>query len=159
MVSCCSEHSNLSGRSAAIIVSFRNRPGPEGAHRRRTAIEGRVRTRARSAGSNSHPRPATDTMTLERDWILRRAVELGASDLILTAGHPALVTIAGRLQPLPESDLLTAHDTRRLGESLLTSAQCERFERDLELDARFHLPGVAHFRINLYVQRGQWGAA
>jgi len=96
---------------------------------------------------------------MERDWILRRAVELGASDLILTAGHPALVTIDGKLGPLPESEPLTASDTRRLGESLITSAQRDRFERELELDTRFHLPGVGQFRVNLYVQRGQWGVA
>ena len=102
---------------------------------------------------------------MERDWILRRAVELGASDLILTAGHPALVTIDGKLGPLPESEPLTASDTRRLGESLITSAQRDRFERELELDTRFHLPGVGQFRDKetafgeMGVQRGQWGVA
>ena len=98
-------------------------------------------------------------LPLERDAILRRAVEHGAADLILTAGQPVLVTIAGRLQPLPGSPPLTPADTRRIGESLLTPALCERFQRDLELDTRFDLDGVAHFRVNLFVQQGHWGAA
>jgi twitching motility protein PilT len=86
-------------------------------------------------------------------------VPLGASDVILTAGQPALVTLAGALQPLPGSPVLSPADTRRLCESFLTPALIERFERELELDTRFELPGLAHFRVNLFVQRGHWGAA
>ena len=91
--------------------------------------------------------------------MLRRAVEIGASDLIITAGHPVMVTLAGALQALPGSPGLTAADSRRLAESFLTPALHERFLRDLDLDTRFHLPGVAHFRVNLFIQRGSWGAA
>jgi twitching motility protein PilT len=98
-------------------------------------------------------------LPLDRDSILRRAVEMGASDLILTAGHPVMMTVAGVLQPMPGSDVLTSADTRRLGESFLTPALHERFLRDLELDTRHVIPGLAHFRVNLYVQRGHWGAA
>ena len=97
---------------------------------------------------------------LERDPILRRAVELGASDLILTAGHPVMVTVAGHAPAaarLPGDRL--RRDSRRLAESFLTPALHERFLRDLELDTRFHLPGVANFRVNLFIQRGTWGAA
>jgi twitching motility protein PilT len=98
-------------------------------------------------------------LPLERDVVLRRATELGASDLILTAGHPVMVTLAGVLQPLPGSGALTDADSRRLAESFLTPALHERFLRDLELDSRYFLPGVAHFRVNLFIQRGNWGAA
>ncbi len=96
---------------------------------------------------------------LQRDAVLRRAVELGASDLIITAGHPVMVTVAGLLQPLPEAEALTPLDSRRLAESFLTPVLHERFQRDLELDTRFLLPGVAHFRVNVFIQRGHWGAA
>src|SRR6267378_3429833 len=99
----------------------------------------------------------TGAVPLERDSILRRSVELGASDLILTAGHPVMVTVAGRLIPMPGSPVLTSADSRRLAESFLTPALHEKFLRDLELDTRFHLPGVANFRINLFIQRGHWG--
>ena len=101
----------------------------------------------------------TGAVPLERDSILRRSVELGASDLILTAGHPVMVTVAGRLIPMPGSPVLTSADSRRLAESFLTPALHERFLRDLELDTRFHLPGVAFFRVNLFIQRSHWGAA
>jgi twitching motility protein PilT len=99
------------------------------------------------------------SLPLERDAILLRAVELGASDLILTAGHPVMVTVAGMLQPIPGSSVLTGADSRRLCESFLTPAMHERFLRDLELDTRFYLPGVAYYRVNLFIQRGHWGGA
>jgi twitching motility protein PilT len=96
---------------------------------------------------------------LERDAVLRLAVTLGASDVLITMGHPVMVIVAGRMEPLPGSPLLTGIDSRRLAESFLTPALHEKFLRDLELDTRFHLPGVANFRINLFIQRGHWGAA
>jgi len=98
-------------------------------------------------------------LPLERDVILRRAVEMGASDLILTAGHPVMVTVAGVLQAMPDTQTLGEADSRRLAESFLTPALHERFLRDLELDTRYVLPDVAHFRVNLYIQRGHWAAA
>jgi twitching motility protein PilT len=108
---------------------------------------------------SSEETEAMTALPLERDAVLRRAVEIGASDLILTAGQPVLVTVAGRLQPMPGSGTLGPEDTRRIAGSLVTPEQRDRFERDLELDTRFQLPGVGHFRVNLYVQQGHWGAA
>ncbi len=97
--------------------------------------------------------------SVERDSILRRATELGASDLLITAGHPVMVTVAGSLQELPGGPVLGPADTRRLGESFLNPALFERFQRDLELDTRCMIEGVASFRVNLFIQRGAWGAA
>jgi len=99
------------------------------------------------------------TTPMQRDAILHQAVELGASDLLITAGHPVMVTVAGVLQPLPGIEPLTPMESRRLAESFLNPVLNERFVRDLELDTRCFLPGVAHFRVNLFIQRGHWGAA
>ncbi len=65
----------------------------------------------------------------------------------------------GVLGPLPGCPVLSPLDARRLAESFLTPALHERFLRDLELDTRHFLPGVAHFRVNLFIQRGHWGTA
>lgn len=100
-----------------------------------------------------------NALTLERDVVLRRGVELGASDLLITAGHPVMIQRHGVLGALPDSPTLSPIDARRLAESFLTPALHERFLRDLELDTRYFLPGVAHFRVNLFIQRGHWGAA
>src|SRR5262245_31164090 len=96
---------------------------------------------------------------LDRDTVLRQAAELGASDVLITAGHPVLVTVAGMLQGLPGAPVLNGEETRRLAESFLTPALHEKFLRDQELDTRYELAGVANFRINVFIQRGQWGAA
>jgi twitching motility protein PilT len=98
-------------------------------------------------------------LPLERDAVLRRAAELGASDLLVTAGHPVMLQVAGALQPLPGCAVLSPIDARRLAESFLTPVLHERFVHDLEMDTRYFLPGVAHFRVNLFIQRGHWGAA
>ena len=95
----------------------------------------------------------------QRDAILHQAVELGASDVLITAGHPVMMTVAGVLQPLPGTEQVTSMESRRLAESFLNPVLQERFLRDLELDTRFFLPGIAHFRVNLFIQRGHWGAA
>ena len=97
--------------------------------------------------------------SLDRDEVLRRAAELGASDLIVTAGHPVMMQRAGVLEPLPGSPVLGPLESRAFGESFLNPATHERFARDLELDTRHFVPGVAHFRINLFIQRGHWAAA
>lgn len=95
----------------------------------------------------------------ERDAVLRRAVELGASDLIATVGHPVMLSVAGVLQPLPGSPVLTEASSRQFAESFLSAPLHERFLRDLELDTRYYLDDVAHFRINVFIQRGCWGVA
>ncbi len=90
--------------------------------------------------------------------MLRQAVELGASDLIVSAGYPVMMNRWGTLEPLPGSSVLSPLDSRRLAESFLNPALHERFTRDLELDTRHYLPGIGHFRVNLFIQRGHWGA-
>ncbi len=84
---------------------------------------------------------------------------MGASDLLVTAGHPVMAQVAGVLGAIPGCPVLSPVDARRLAESFLTPALHEQFLRDLELDTRYFLPGVAHFRVNLFIQRGHWGAA
>ncbi len=90
--------------------------------------------------------------------MLRQSVELGASDLIVSAGYPVMMNRWGSLEPLPGSPVLSPLDSRRLAESFLNPALHERFTRDLELDTRHYLPGIGHFRVNLFIQRGHWGA-
>src|SRR5437867_1238010 len=95
----------------------------------------------------------------EHEVLLRQAVSCGASDVLITAGHPVMIAVAGSRPPLPAWPTLTSDDCRRLWESFLAPELRERFQHELELDARFSLPDVGNFRINLFMQRGQWGAA
>jgi twitching motility protein PilT len=85
--------------------------------------------------------------------LLKTAVEMGGSDLHVTAGTPPQVRVDGRLQRLPLEDLTPA-DTKRLAYSALTDMQKKRFEETLELDLSFGLRGIGRFRCNLFNQRG-----
>ena len=95
----------------------------------------------------------------EHEKLLREAVSCGASDILITAGQPVMVTMGGILRALPGRAALGAEDTRRLAEGFLTPELAQRFVQELELDTRYPLDGVGNFRVNLFMQRGRWGAA
>ena len=91
------------------------------------------------------------------DQLLEEVVLREASDLHLRVGEPPLYRIGGRLAR-SEFPVLTEEDTKSLLYSVMTEEQQRRYERDLELDMAFGLPGVARFRINVFRQRGYVGA-
>ena len=89
--------------------------------------------------------------------LLKMTLEMGASDLHVTAGSPPQVRVNGNLQrlKLPE---LTPAETKQLAYSVLTDAQKLRFEEQYELDLSFGVRGLARFRCNVFSQRGAVGA-
>jgi twitching motility protein PilT len=95
----------------------------------------------------------------EIDVLLARSVEMGASDLHVTAGVAPSVRVHGSLGPLPGCDVLTPEDTAVLARSVVTDEQWAHFEANHELDTAYALPGVSRFRVNVYRQRGSIGAA
>ena len=86
------------------------------------------------------------------------AVQKSASDILITAGSPPMLRIAGDLHPLT-APALTGEDTKRWCYGVIASDQIARFEREKELDFSFDYQGKLRFRGNLYVQRGQVAAA
>jgi twitching motility protein PilT len=108
-------------------------------------------------------RPGTEQKVRSSDLSLVRALELmldmGASDLHLTAGAPPTVRVAGVLRPLPGAPGLDAATLQRILYSIITQQQREIFEERLELDFSYALPGRARFRVNMYQQRESVGAA
>jgi twitching motility protein PilT len=91
--------------------------------------------------------------------LLNGMLEAGASDLHLTAGTPALIRVHGDLTPLRDCPPLPPDLIQRLIYTVLTQKQRERFEAELELDFAYALPGAARFRVNVYRQRENLGAA
>jgi twitching motility protein PilT len=89
---------------------------------------------------------------------LFEAVELGASDLHVTAGLPPMVRVTGKVQPLDHPPL-TANATRDLIYDILSNEQRQRLENEWELDFSYSLPHTARFRVNVYFQRAALGAA
>jgi twitching motility protein PilT len=91
--------------------------------------------------------------------LLERVLELGASDLHLTAGARPTVRVNGRLGQLEDFPVLQPPETQAMIYSILTQRQRERLEAEQELDCAHALPGKARFRLNVYFQRDSVGAA
>jgi twitching motility protein PilT len=102
---------------------------------------------------------ATDGPGYDLNSLLRAVIEIGASDLLLEVGAPPCVRVAGSIEPLEEFAPLRPKDTRYLMFQALTSAQREAYDRDLELDCAYEMPGSARFRVNVHQQKGSVGAA
>ena len=97
-----------------------------------------------------------EKMLLEE--LLKRAREIGASDLHITVGVPPTYRQNGRLVTFDDNKLLPA-DTKELVRSMLNDEQWRVFEETGELDLSFSLKGMARFRANVYKQRGTCCAA
>ncbi len=85
--------------------------------------------------------------------LLKMMVERSASDLHLTAGSAIQLRIDENLEPV-DQNMLSAEDSKVLVFSMLTDAQREKFERELELDAAFSIEGLGRFRLNVFKQKG-----
>src|ERR1700745_2763363 len=85
-------------------------------------------------------------------------MELGASDLHITAAAPPMVRLRGRLQPL-DYPKLSPQDTREIVYSILTEEQRKRLENEWQIDFSYTIPGRARFRVNAFYQRATVGAA
>ncbi len=91
--------------------------------------------------------------------LLHVLVERGGSDLHIKVGEPPVIRIDGNLYRLSEYDVLTDEDTKRLMYSMLSEERKKIFERDLELDLAYMIPGLARFRVNVFKQKGHVGGA
>lgn len=92
-------------------------------------------------------------LPLHVDDLLRYAVQIGASDLHLTASMPPTVRLHGALRPLEEVGHLDNETLRNLVYGILTQSQREQFEAEHELDTSHSIAGVGRFRVNVCLQR------
>jgi twitching motility protein PilT len=90
--------------------------------------------------------------------LLKRMVQMGGSDLHITANSPPRIRLHGELKPLEDVPLLNSTQTKQLAYSVLTEAQRHRFEEKLELDFSFGIKDIARFRGNIFNQRGATSA-
>jgi len=77
-----------------------------------------------------------------------------ASDMYFTTGAPVSVRIDGSIRPVGKS-MLSPGMTKKLAYDLLTPAQIQSFEKDLELNLGVSYTDLGRFRINVYMQRGE----
>ncbi|MBD3314905.1 MAG: PilT/PilU family type 4a pilus ATPase [Chitinivibrionales bacterium] len=85
--------------------------------------------------------------------LLKRAVDMSASDVHLTAGAPPLYRIDGRLVPT-SADSLAPDEVLRLSYSVMNEHQRKFFEQKKEVDFSFGVQNLGRFRANVFLQRG-----
>ena len=90
--------------------------------------------------------------------LLKITADKNASDLLLTVGVKPALRIDGKLFSIEDFPILTSNDTEELTNSLMTPEQKQMLTRKKEMDFSFPFEAM-RFRINVFIQRGSFGAA
>jgi twitching motility protein PilU len=88
--------------------------------------------------------------------LLTAMSKAGGSDLFVSKDFPPAIKMQGAMQPLTNQKL-TGDVARDLAHSLMNARQRDEFERDLECNFAISLPGVARFRVNVFMQQQNVG--
>jgi twitching motility protein PilT len=93
---------------------------------------------------------------MELNPLLRRAVELGASDIHLKVGLPPILRRDGDLGPLEECPILTDRDLEAVVEVIggRSPERLEAFRQSGDLDIAYQDEDLPRFRVNAFRQRG-----
>jgi len=94
---------------------------------------------------------------MEIDAILRKAVELGVSDVHLKVGRPPAVRLHGDIEPLAGFDAVSAEEGMKMAASIMPASLKADFKANKEADFAYGIPGLARFRVNAFIQRGLIG--
>lgn len=96
-------------------------------------------------------------MELMIEDLMEQLVEMGGSDMHLSAGLPPYFRIGGKLTPIGDEPM-TAEQCQRLIFSMLNNTQRKTLEQSWELDCSYGVRGLARFRVNVYKDRGTYAA-
>lgn len=92
------------------------------------------------------------------DELLTRMIQMGASDLHLTANMPPLTRIHGDITPIEGYPVLTGERLDNLLNEIISPADQAKFGQYHELDFAYAIPELSRFRVNVLKQRKQTGA-
>jgi twitching motility protein PilT len=98
---------------------------------------------------------------MELNPLLRRAVELGASDIHLKVGIPPVLRRDGALGPLEEYPIVTDRDVEAIVEVIGKGVpeRLEAFKQHGDLDVAYQDDDLPRFRVNAFRQRGHVSVA
>lgn len=89
------------------------------------------------------------------DDILRTAVQLQASDVLLKAGVPPGLRLKSDLVPMPEARPLTHEMIEAAVDVIFDDYHRRRFSSELQADLAYETPELGRFRVNVFRQRGE----
>ncbi len=95
---------------------------------------------------------------IDIDAVLKELVSRRGSDLHLKISRPPLMRISSDLLP-SEFPPVEAPDMQDVLRKLLGDEGWNRLLQEFEVDASYHIPDVARFRLNAFKERNQFGAA
>jgi twitching motility protein PilT len=90
--------------------------------------------------------------------ILKKAIELNASDIHITVAMPPILRVRGDLVPLG-SELLTPEDSKEICYYLMSEEKTKIYEEKGEVDFSWSVPSTGRYRVNVFKQRGSHAAA
>src|SRR3979411_2040192 len=88
--------------------------------------------------------------------LLTARTRAGGSDLFISNEFPPSMKTHGTMRPMT-SKKLSGEFTRQLADSLMNQRQRDEFAKELECNFAISLPGVARFRVNVFVQQQNVG--
>ena len=88
--------------------------------------------------------------------LLTAMTRSGGSDLFVSKDFPPSMKSQGIMHPLA-TQKLSAEITRELAHSIMNGSQREEFAKELECNFAIEIPGVARYRVNVFVQQHNVG--
>jgi len=88
--------------------------------------------------------------------LLTTMCRAGGSDLFISNDFPPSMKTHGMMQPMA-SQKLTSEVAKQLALSLMNQRQRDEFAKELECNFAISMPGVARFRVNVFVQQQHVG--
>ncbi len=85
---------------------------------------------------------------------LQHMADKGASDMYFTTGAPPAIKIEGETYPVSRHSLEPGM-THKIAYGLMSEAQQQEFEQELEMNLGFTVADIGRFRVNVYRQRGE----
>ena len=93
---------------------------------------------------------------MEFEKLLRLMVEMGASDLFITAGVPPSMKVHGKILPVTKTPL-SPEQTRETVLGVMTEAQRREFAENRECNFAISARGIGRFRVSAFYQRNLVG--
>jgi len=91
---------------------------------------------------------------IEIKKLLKKAVDMKASDLHLTVGCPPVIRLNRKLKHMENFEALSPQEIKELVYGIISDTQKARFEKEKELDVSIHIYEISRFRVNVHMQRG-----